>query len=210
MLLENNRRWAEGVKKAVPSFFERLSHHQQPRFFWIGCSDSRVPANEIVGLAPGELFVHRNVANLVREDDPNCMAALQYAVESLEVRDIIVCGHTGCGGVRAAEHGGIAGSLRSWLSPLEALCRHHLRRIPAGDSPRALTDALCEASAMEQAAAVAITSTVWRAWSSGRELAVHAWLYDISTGLIRALGEPLRDDQSLRSLLARLGHEDER
>lgn len=204
-LFESNRLWAERIRRQDPIFFERLARHQQPDFFWIGCSDSRVTANEIIGLLPGELFVHRNVANLVREDDPNCIAALQFAVESLQVRHVIVCGHTGCGGVRAAQHGALSGPLGAWLKPLEEVCHNHLPRLPTGETPKALTDALCEANAKEQAANTASSATVRHAWAAGRPLAIHAWLYDISTGLLRALGKPLEGEADLAELLSELG-----
>ena len=186
-LFERNRAWA-GERVAVdPGYFSRLAHIQRPDLLWIGCSDSRVPANQIVGLEPGELFVHRNVANVVPVTDLNAMAVIEYAVSSLGVRHIIVCGHYHCGGVRAALEGHQAGAVALWLQPLRnlaAACREELDEQPSDD---ARWDRLCELNVAAQVQAVATSEIVQAAWERGAELAVHGWIYDLEDGLLRDL-----------------------
>jgi carbonic anhydrase len=189
-LLQKNRAWAESVHAADPAFFERLANQQKPQYLWIGCSDSRVPANQITGLAPGEVFVHRNVANVVAETDFNLLAVLQYAVDVLKVRHIIVCGHYGCGGVRAALENFRHGMIDNWLSGIRSLRRLHRGEIDAL-RPEAAVDRLCELNVLAQAEHVARTTIVEDAWERGQEIAVHGWIYRLDNGIIHPLREPL-------------------
>ena len=186
-LFARNRAWAEGSVAADPEFFARLRDLQRPDLLWIGCSDSRVPANDIVGLAPGELFVHRNVANVVPVTDLNAMAVIEYAVSSLGVRHIIVCGHYRCGGVRAALEGHQAGAVALWLQPLRLLAQDHRDELGALPSDEARWDRLCELNVAAQVGAVARSEVVQTAWERGAELAVHGWIYDLADGLLRDL-----------------------
>ena len=195
-LLENNRRWAERMESGAPGFFEGLSSQQAPRYLWIGCSDSRVPANEIVGLPPGELFVHRNVAHIVMHNDFSCLSVLQYAVDVLGVEHIIVCGHYGCGGVQAAWAERPLGLVDNWLRPirdLKLLYRDALSRLP-DDGGR--FDRLCELNVLFQALRVTRTTIVSQAWEQGRPLTVHAWVYRLSDGLLRDLGYCVSDAEA--------------
>ena len=187
-LLESNRRWAAEMTAADPDFFRKLSHQQAPQYLWIGCSDSRVPANEIVGLLPGELFVHRNVANLVVHTDFNCLSVIQYAVDVLQVRDIIVCGHYGCGGVLAALDDDAHGLIDNWLRHIRDVAGKHAAELQAlaDGSPR--IDRLCELNVREQVANVCRTTIVRGAWRRGQRLTVHGWIYRIQDGLLRDLG----------------------
>jgi carbonic anhydrase len=192
-LLDSNRRWAERMESGTPGFFERLSSQQAPRYLWIGCSDSRVPANEIVGLPPGELFVHRNVANIVMHNDFSCLSVLQYAVDVLGVEHIIVCGHYGCGGVQAAWAERPLGLVDNWLRPirdLKLLYRDALAGLP-DDAGR--FDRLCELNVLFQALRVTRTTIVRQAWDQGRKLTVHAWVYRLNDGLLRDLGYCVSD-----------------
>jgi len=186
-LFARNRSWAEGSVAADPEFFARLRDLQRPDLLWIGCSDSRVPANDIVGLAPGELFVHRNVANVVPVTDLNAMAVIEYAVSSLGVRHIIVCGHYRCGGVRAALEGHQAGAVALWLQPLRLLAQDHRDELDVLPSDEARWDRLCELNVAAQVGAVARSEVVQTAWERGAELAVHGWIYDLADGLLRDL-----------------------
>jgi len=187
-LLEGNRAWAAAVTRKDPSFFARLAAQQAPRYMWIGCSDSRVPANQIVGLLPGEMFVHRNVANVVVPDDPNCLAAIHFAVEILRVRHIIVCGHYGCGGVLAALRDDRLGLVDSWLQHVKTICLKHGPQLAALPAEAERYCRLCELNVVEQTFNVARTSVVLDAWSKGQPLAIHGWIYDIRDGLLRDLG----------------------
>jgi len=189
-LLQNNREWAESVHAADPGFFSRLANQQKPQYLWIGCSDSRVPANQITGLAPGEVFVHRNVANVVAETDFNLLAVLQYAVDVLKVRHIIVCGHYGCGGVRAALENFRHGMIDNWLSGIRSLHRLHRGEIDALP-PEAAVDRLCELNVLAQAGHVARTTILEDAWERGQEIAVHSWIYRLDNGILQPLREPL-------------------
>jgi carbonic anhydrase len=182
-----NREWALGRVAADPAFFARLRDIQRPDLLWIGCSDSRVPANEIVGMAPGELFVHRNVANVVPVTDLNAMAVIEYAVSSLSVRHIIVCGHYRCGGVRAALEGHQAGAVALWLQPLRNLADEHGEELKALHTAEARWDRLCELNVAAQVRAVASSEIVESAWERGAELAVHGWIYDLGDGLLQDL-----------------------
>lgn len=187
-LFDNNRQWAAKINQSDPAFFQNLVRQQSPDFLWIGCSDSRVPANQIVGLLPGELFVHRNVANLVVHSDMNCLSVIQYAVEVLKIRHIIVCGHYGCGGVRAAMESRPLGLIDNWLSHIRDI--YHRRQdelIPIADQEQRI-NRLCELNVEEQVKNVANTSIVQDAWRNGESLIIHGWIYGISDGLLKDLG----------------------
>jgi carbonic anhydrase len=189
-LLRKNREWAGAVHSEDPEFFSRLANQQSPRLLWIGCSDSRVPANQITGLAPGEVFVHRNVANVVAETDFNLLAVLQYAVDVLKVRHIIVCGHYGCGGVRAAVDNFRHGMIDNWLSGIRALRRIHREELDSLPI-EAATDRLCELNVLAQARHVARTTIVEDAWERGQEIAIHSWIYRLDNGIINPLTPPI-------------------
>ena len=184
-LLDNNRRWAADTKRKDPEFFARLVAQQSPRYLWIGCADSRVPANEIVALAPGELFVHRNVANLVVHSDLNCLSVIQFAVDVLKVRDIIVTGHYGCGGVAAAMEGRSMGLIDNWLRHVQDIRDRHPTLLVEGGAKA--VDRLCELNVLEQAQNVCRTTVVRDAWDRGQNVAVHALIYSVADGLLRDL-----------------------
>jgi len=186
-LFENNRAWADGIRTQDPGFFEKLSRQQAPQYFWIGCSDSRVPANQITGLLPGEMFVHRNVANVVPAADLNCLSALQFAVDVLQVRHVIVCGHYGCAGVRAVLHGHRFGLVDNWLQHVEDVRQKHDSQLSLLPDQVRQFDRLCELNVVEQVASVCNTNSVREAWARGQPLAVHGWIYAVSDGLLRDL-----------------------
>jgi carbonic anhydrase len=187
-LIENNRRWAADTVRSDPEFFARLAAQQAPKYMWIGCSDSRVPANQIMGLPPGEVFVHRNVANLVVHTDLNCLSVLQYAVEVLRVEHVIVCGHYGCGGILAADRGAPLGLIDNWLRHIQDIAeRRHDVLAPESDAARRV-ERLCELNVLEQAHNVCRTTIVQDAWQRGQTLSVHAWIYRLSDGLVQDLG----------------------
>ena len=179
-LFENNRAWSERIRRTDPEFFSRLSRQQRPRYLWIGCSDSRVPANEIVDLAPGELFVHRNVANVVVHSDLNCLSVMQFAVEVLKVEHSIVCGHYGCSGERV----GIADN---WLRHVQDVHAKHDRIVGREPDTGHRIDKLCELNVVEQVANVCQTTIVRDAWDRGQDLCVHGWVYGLKDGLLRDL-----------------------
>jgi carbonic anhydrase len=187
-LFTNNRLWAQGALGADPDFFRRLATQQAPKYLWIGCSDSRVPANQIIGLPPGEVFVHRNVANLVVHTDLNCLSVLQYAVDVLCVEHVIVCGHYGCGGVTAANQGVPLGLIDNWLRHIQDAAERHRFVISSESDPADRVDSLCEINVLEQAHNVCRTTLVQDAWKRGQRLAVHAWIYRLSDGLLQDLG----------------------
>jgi carbonic anhydrase len=187
-LLANNRTWALQQTQRDPEFFERLCAIQKPQYLWIGCADSRVPANEIVGLIPGELFVHRNIGNIVRQDDPNCLSVLQYAVDFLQVSHIIVTGHDGCGGVQAAFGPPTSGPLEGWIAPIRLLRQTHARELALLPDDHLRWQRLCELNVMDQVRVLTSLPTIVRAWARGQQLAVHGWIYDLHNGLIRDLG----------------------
>jgi carbonic anhydrase len=187
-LLSNNRQWAEGVKRREPGFFDRLARQQAPRYLWIGCSDSRVPANEIVGLLPGELFVHRNVANLVVHSDLNCLSVVQYAVDVLRVEHIIVCGHYGCGGVEVAWKRRPLGLIDNWLCHLQDVAQRYPQQFTKAMTEAQSTDRLAELNVLEQVVNVCRTTIVQDAWRRGQPLGVHGWIYRLQDGLLRDLG----------------------
>ena len=196
-LIENNRQWSDGVRRRDPGFFDRLSRQQAPRYLWIGCADSRVPANEIVGLMPGELFVHRNVANVVVHSDLNCLSVLQYAVEVLRVEHVIVCGHYGCGGVEAAWKRTPLGLIDNWLRHVQDIAERHRALFTRTMTEGQCTDRLCELNVLEQAANVCRTTIVKDAWGRGQPLAIHGWIYRLQNGLIRDLGVTVTRDGTL-------------
>lgn len=187
-LFDNNRAWAAEITRRDPDFFTRLTSQQAPEYLWIGCSDSRVPANEIVGLLPGELLVHRNIANVVVHADLNCLSVVQFAVEVLRVRHIIVCGHYGCGGVLAALRDDRLGLADNWLRHVQDVRWKHQSQLDDLDSEKQRHDRLCELNVMEQVANVSQTTVVRDAWARGQPLAVHGWIYDLHDGLLRDLG----------------------
>ena len=187
-LFDQNRVWAQDITSRDPEFFLKLSAQQTPRYLWIGCSDSRVPANEIVGLAPGELFVHRNVANVVVHTDLNCLSVVQYAVEVLKVAHVIVCGHYGCGGIQAAYRRNSLGLIDNWLRHVQDVQDRHAEFIGRAVSEEQATDRLCEMNVIEQARNVCQTTVVRDAWNRGQALAVHSWIYSLRDGLLRDLG----------------------
>ena len=186
-LFENNRNWAAEMRRADPSFFAKLAAQQAPDYLWIGCSDSRVPANEIVGLLPGELFVHRNVGNLVVHTDLNCLSVIAYAVEVLKVRHVIVCGHHGCGGVRAALHDSGLGLIDNWLRHIRDVHQKHEAALGRIADEKDRLNRLCELNIIEQVANVCHTTIVQAAWQRGQELTIHGWVYRIEDGLHRDL-----------------------
>jgi len=186
-LFENNRRWADEVTAAHPDFFRKLASQQAPEYLWIGCSDSRVPANEIVGLLPGEMFVHRNVANLVVHTDLNCLSVLQYALDALQVKHVIVCGHYGCGGVKAALDGFRLGLIDNWLRHVQDIAHQYHAELDGLDGA-ARVDRLCELNVLEQASHVCETTVIQDAWARGQNVNVHAWIYGLRDGRLRDLG----------------------
>ena len=196
-LFDNNLHWADEIKREDPQFFEKLSEQQAPEYLWIGCSDSRVPANEIVGLLPGELFVHRNVANIVMYTDLNCLSVIQYAVEVLQVKHIIVCGHYGCGGVKAAMEPKEFGLIDYWLHVIKDIHQRYRDRLARMESDEERVDVLCELNVVEQVANVARTTIVQNAWKRGQELTVHGWIYSIKDGVLRDLDVCLSREEQL-------------
>lgn len=185
-LFERNRAWAAQNRERDPGFFARLSRSQSPAYLWIGCSDSRVPANQIVGLTPGEMFVHRNVANLVIHTDLNCLSTIQYAVDALKVGHIIVCGHYGCGGIAAALEDSRMGLIDNWLRHVQDVQMAHRDQLDALPSGRR-QDRLCELNVIEQVINVCQTTVVQDAWARGQPLSIHGWIYSLEDGLLRDL-----------------------
>jgi carbonic anhydrase len=185
-LIERNLAWATGVREKDPDFFTNLSEQQAPEYLWIGCSDSRVPANQIVSLPPGEVFVHRNIANVVVHTDLNCLSVIQYAVDVLNVKHIIVCGHYGCGGIKSAMENEKNGLIDNWLRHVKDVARFNagkLKQLKNEDK----FDALCELNVMEQVTNVCNTTIVQKAWENGVELSIHGWIYNIENGILKEL-----------------------
>lgn len=207
-LLEQNRRWADAMRERDPDFFRRLLHQQNPRYLWIGCSDSRVPANQICGLEPGQIFVHRNVANVVVHADLNCLSAIQFAVDLLQVEHIIVCGHQGCSGVRAVLDGRRVGLADNWLRHVGDVANKHAAVLDHA-APMARADLLCEFNVIEQVENVCQTTIVRDAWERGQSLTVHGWLYGLGDGRLRdlgmAIGSPAELARRYPDALARVG-----
>ena len=202
-LLENNRQWAKRTTQRDPMFFQILSSQQSPKYLWIGCSDSRVPANEIVGLLPGELFVHRNVANVVVHTDLNCLSVIQYAVDVLKVEHVIVCGHYGCGGVRAAYERSSLGLIDNWLRHVQDVRDRHELQLARVEGDAARVDLLCELNVVNQVRNVAQTTIVQDAWRRGQALSVHGWIYGLDDGRLRDLGCSVESDAGVAELYAR-------
>ena len=199
-LLDNNRRWSDARTEQDPDFFRRLAQQQSPQYLWIGCSDSRVPANVIIGLDPGQVFVHRNIANLVVHTDMNCLSVIQYAVDVLQVRHIIVCGHYGCGGVRAALSDRPHGLIDNWLRHIKDIYMDHSAELDALEDLQACSDRLCELNVIHQVASVCQTTIVQDAWRRGQSLAVHGWIYSLHDGQIQDLGVTTETPQQVRAL----------
>ena len=202
-LFDNNRRWASEITERDPDFFAKLVSQQSPDDLWIGCADSRVPANEIVGLLPGELFVHRNVANVVVHTDLNCLSVLQYAVDVLDVENVIVCGHYGCGGVQAALRNSRMGLIDNWLRHVQDVAREHdaeLQRL-ADESQR--VNRLCELNVIAQVLHVAETTVMQDAWARGKKVEIHGWIYDLHDGLLRDLQVGVNGPAEMARLQAR-------
>ena len=196
----NNRNWAAGRVAADPGFFKRLEGQQAPKYLWIGCSDSRVPANEIVGLDPGEVFVHRNIANLAPPQDANYLSVLQYSVEVLKVEHILVVGHYGCGGVAAAVDGQRRGLIDHWLHPIREVCHDHKHELEALPDERARWDRLVELNVIRQLKNVASDVIVQDAWARGQKLHVHGWAYSLANGLVSDLGVTVKGPEGLERL----------
>lgn len=205
-LFESNRQWAARLRATSPKFFSRLVAQQAPEYLWIGCSDSRVPANEIVGLLPGELFVHRNVANLVIHTDMNCLSVLQYAVDLLRIKHVIVCGHYGCGGVKAALEARPHGLVDNWLRHVRDIHQRHQAKLEAIRGEVERVRRLCELNVVEQVINVGNTTIVQDAWGRGQDIAIHGWIYDIADGLLKDLGVCVTSREELE-LLQRKGAE---
>jgi carbonic anhydrase len=204
-LFSNNRAWANRVTENDPDFFRRLSRQQAPSYLWIGCSDSRVPANQIVDLLPGEMFVHRNVANVVGHADLNCLSTIQFAVDILHVRHIIVCGHYGCGGVLASLRDETLGLVDIWLRQVREVRLKHGAQIDALPGESARHDRLCELNVIEQVLNVGRTTIVRQAWSANLPLTVHGWIYDIRDGLLRSLDVRVASEADVESCFAASG-----
>jgi carbonic anhydrase len=187
-LLDQNRAWAESITASDPDFFQTLAKQQSPRFLWIGCADSRVPATQLAGMLPGEMFVHRNVANVVVHTDFNCLSVIQYAVDVLKVEHIIVCGHHGCGGVKAAMDNLQFGLIDNWLRHVQDVVHEHEDILAKIEDENERFDRLCELNVIEQVRNVGRTTIVQSAWQRGQELGVHGWIYSLQDGLLRDLG----------------------
>ncbi len=199
-LFTRNKAWAEKMTQEDPDFFAHLSKQQTPDYLWIGCSDSRVPANQVIDLKPGEVFVHRNIANVVVHTDLNCLSVIQYAVNVLEVKHIIVCGHYGCGGVKAAFEGGEQGLIDNWLRHIKDVYRWHKEEIDALPTEREKIDLLCEKNVIEQVANVCHSTIVQHAWQNNKDLTVHGWIYSIENGLLKALDAEVSETDQLNQI----------
>jgi carbonic anhydrase len=199
-LIERNRAWAEQITARDPDFFQNLSKQQSPEYFWIGCSDSRVPANEIVNLSPGEMFVHRNVANVVVHTDLNCLSATQFAVEALQVKHIIVCGHYGCGGVKAALLNQKLGLIDNWLRHVHDVVQKHASLLAEVSEESDRVDKLCELNTIEQVYNVCQTTIVQSAWERGQQLIVHGWVYALTDGLVRDLNIHIASQEEMGAI----------
>jgi carbonic anhydrase len=196
-LLEQNRTWAESITANDPEFFPNLAKQQTPKFMWIGCSDSRVPSTQLVGMVPGEMFVHRNVANVVDHTDFNCLSVMQYAVDVLKVDHIIVCGHHSCGGVKAAMDNLQLGLIDNWLRHVQDVLHEHEELLSKIKDDNERLDRLCELNVIEQVLNVGRTTIVQSAWQRGQELAIHGWIYGLEDGLLRDLGISIDNNEGL-------------
>jgi carbonic anhydrase len=195
-LLQQNKLWAENIKATDPGFFQTLAKEQTPRYLWIGCADSRVPSTQLVGLLPGQMFVHRNVANIVVHTDFNCLSVIQYAVDVLGIKHIIVCGHHGCGGVKAAMENEQHGLIDNWLRHVQDVVHAHQELLTEKDEDKRL-NRLCELNVIEQVFNVARTTIVQNAWQRGQELTIHGWVYSLEDGLLRDLGLTIDNAEGL-------------
>ena len=195
-LLQQNKLWAENIKATDPGFFQTLAKEQTPRYLWIGCADSRVPSTQLVGLLPGQMFVHRNVANIVVHTDFNCLSVIQYAVDVLGIKHIIVCGHHGCGGVKAAMENEQQGLIDNWLRHVQDVVHAHQELLTEKDEDKRL-NRLCELNVIEQVFNVARTTIVQNAWQRGQELTIHGWVYSLEDGLLRDLGLTIDNAEGL-------------
>ena len=215
-LLRNNREWAEGVRREDPGFFKRLSQQQAPKYLWIGCSDSRVPANQILGLAPGEVFVHRNIANVMVHTDLNCLSVIQFAVDVLKVEHILVVGHYGCGGVHAALMGTRVGLADNWIRHVGDVMQKHMVLMDEVETESIKHARLCELNAIEQVVNVCQTTIVQDAWARGQPLSVHGWVYSLLDGRVRNMGMdvsspddlPVAYDTALARLTGKRGEDE--
>lgn len=198
---DKNRAWAQKINEQDPDFFTALSQQQSPEYLWIGCSDSRVPANQIVDMLPGEIFVHRNIANLVIHTDMNCLSVMQYAVDVLKVKHIIVCGHYGCGGIKAAMmQGKRFGLIDNWIRHIQDIITKHKVMLDGINDQERLFDKICELNVIEQVFNVCLSTIVQDAWLKGQELSVHGWIYRVSDGLLHDLGVCITDYEELRDM----------
>ncbi len=202
-LFENNRQWSQQINADDPKFFEKLSKQQSPTYLWIGCADSRVPANEIVGLLPGELFVHRNVANVVVHSDLNCLSVMQYAVDVLKVKHIIVCGHYGCGGVQAALRDQRLGLIDNWLRHVQDVIHKYPKHIANCATELDMVNRSCELNVIEQVLNVGQTTIVQAAWDRGQNVTIHGWIYGLQNGLLKDLKATVNDPSKLKDAQAR-------
>jgi len=199
-MLENNKKWANAQLERDPNFFKDLVAQQTPEYLWIGCSDSRVPANQIVGMAPGELFVHRNVANQVIQTDFNCLSVLQFAVDSLKVKHILVVGHYGCGGVAAATDSCTHGLVDHWLFPIKDIYRDYRTELEQIKDPKARHNRLCELNVIEQVKNLVKTTIVQNAWERGQDLTIHGWVYSLEDGLVNDMNVSASDKASVERI----------
>lgn len=202
-LFENNREWAAEILSRDANFFKKLAEQQSPEYLWIGCADSRVPANELLGLLPGELFVHRNIANLVVHSDLNCLSVLQFAVDVLKVKHVIVCGHYGCGGVHAALTGRRVGLADNWLRHVQDVHQKHEKYLGEVLPEKERVDRLCELNVIEQVVNVCQTTIIQDAWERGQSVEIHGWVYGIQDGLLNELGMSINSPQMLAPHLER-------
>lgn len=200
-LLQKNREWSENIRKRDPNFFPTLSRQQAPTYLWIGCSDSRVPANEICGLLPGEIFVHRNVANIVVHSDLNCLSVMQYAVDVLRIQHVIVCGHYGCGGVRAAMGTQKLGLIDNWLRHVQDVAMKYTDHLACLSDEASRVDRMCELNVIDQVINAAETTVVQAAWERNQPLAIHGWVYGLQDGLVRHLNISISNAEELASAL---------
>ncbi len=199
-LFERNKAWAKRVTNSKANFFTELSKQQSPEYLWIGCADSRVPANQVVDLLPGEVFVHRNIANVVVHSDLNCLSVIQYAVEVLQVKHIIVCGHYGCGGVKAAFEGAEFGLIDNWLRHIKDVYRWHKKEIDAQATEQDKINLLCEKNVIEQVSNVCHCTIIQQAWREKKDLTIHGWIYGIENGLLKALNTGISHNEQLNTL----------
>lgn len=196
-LIENNKKWVESKLDVDPHFFDKLAKGQKPPLLWIGCADSRVPANEIIGAQPGEVFVHRNIANMVIHSDMNMLSVLDYAVNALKVKHVIVCGHYGCGGVNAAMSNQSIGIIDNWIRHIKDVYRIHKKELDKIEDPGERSNRFVELNVIEQVFDLAKTSIVQGAWERGQELTIHGWVYGVDSGIIKDLGVNFKNDSEL-------------